>query len=87
LISLGDAVKGMNIKWRYDDLKKCTKKKVFDIFSRTSRLDMSHARNEPKDNLISEILEYEFGRDYFSHLEAYRESLKKTLKTLRRTKK
>ena len=83
---MGDPIKGMKIAERFNQLRKYDKKRVVEIFQRTSRLDLSYAKSEPKDSLISEILESEFGRGYYSHLEAYRDSLKRTLRAVRRKK-
>lgn len=48
------------IKSCYDDLRKCNKSDLIRQYP--SRLDMSHVKSEPKEVIISAILEAKFGR-------------------------
>ena len=79
-----DALRGMKVKARYDQLAKTDKATLKERVHRSYRVFDSTGVS--KDELISYILEAEFGRGYFSDLEAYRDSLKKTLTHVRRPK-
>lgn len=54
--------KSQAIENRYKQLKSKSKEDILKIFQSKSRLDMSHAKSEPKEVLITSILESEFRR-------------------------